>query len=740
MSIFPCRPWLKVKCYTSESEGVGRQFDLPDEVSLDELKAEVQQEYGNEYRIYFFEFGTIRRLRNEQDFKNLISQAENSEIELLLKRSRSITRSKSPPKTLFLPEKETGRSISPVHQRTGSNDSSSSKTTSPFEFNRSISQRRSSGGGREFNKQRGHRRTRSGVTTYKPWVKVRISYQGIRREFDLPDEVSVDELRAEVEQEWGNEVRIYYFRSDYGTFRQLRNDQDFKFLISQSVNNEVELHLRRKTGTNKHPQSPLALDNKMLLPTIPPRDKSPVARTASEQGTSRPPIRHRRNLSGGNDFPKKSAFTKGHRRAKSGTSSPHNYTTGSPLKSSPYSTDGSNTPYSDGSLTPDHQTRAKSNSVIEGGGMFIPDDESTSSKFPVTLRGFMATPDSGFQSPDSKPDSFESVMSPFGSEESRSSFSRADSVHIPSHLLEEVPDDFSVKHNTSSSITQKIQQLQVSTDTIAPPENYKIGKLIGSGGFAKVYYCLDHDTGRDLAVKQVEFDLDCQDSRSELKALQNEIKILKKLRHPHIVLYYGTNEQNGFFNIFMEYITGGSLRNYIQKNGPLSEKLTRKYVFHILLGLEYLHSQKIVHRDIKAANVLRDSSGNAKLADFGASKRLHTLMSLSGFKTVVGSPYWMSPEVIQSQGGYGRKVDVWSVGATIVELLTGSPPWYHLEPVAAMFQIASKPTPHNLPDFVSQEMKGFVEVCLTYEPKERPYVNKIIAHPMLAEFRKKARE
>lgn len=734
MSIFPCRPWLKVKCYTSESEGVGRQFDLPDEVSLDELKAEVQQEYGNEYRIYFFEFGTIRRLRNEQDFKNLISQSENSEIELLLKRSRSITRSKSPPKTLFLPEKEKGRSISPIHQRTGSNDSSSSKNSSPFEFNRSLSNRRSSSGPREFTKQRGHRRTRSGVTTYRPWVKVKISYQGIRREFDLPDEVSLDELRAEVEQEYGNEVRIYYFRSDYGTFRYLGTDHDFKSLISQSTNNEVELHLRRKKS-EKHSQSPLALDNKISFPTTPkirPPDKNPVSRTVSEQIKPHA-TRHRRNLSGGNDFPKKSAFSKGHRRTRSGTCSP------AYLVGAPHSTDGSNTPYSDGSITPD-QPRIKSNSVIEGGGMFIPDDESSSSKFPVTLRGFMATPDSGFQSPDSKHDSFESVMSPFGSESSRSSFSRADSVHIPPHLLEEVPDDFSVKHNTSSSITQKIQQLQVSTDTIAPPENYKIGKLVGSGGFAKVYYCLDHDTGRDLAVKQVEYDLDCKDSRSELKALQNEIKILKKLRHPHIVLYYGTNEQQGFFNIFMEYITGGSLRSYIQKNGPLSEKLTRKYVFHILLGLEYLHSQKIVHRDIKAANVLRDSSGNAKLADFGASKRLHTLMSLSGFKTVVGSPYWMSPEVIQSQGGYGRKVDVWSVGATIVELLTGSPPWYHLEPVAAMFQIASKPTPHNLPDFVSQEMKGFVEVCLTFEPKERPYVNKVIAHPMLSEFRKKARD
>lgn len=108
----------------------------------------------------------------------------------------------------------------------------------------------------------------------------------------------------------------------------------------------------------------------------------------------------------------------------------------------------------------------------------------------------------------------------------------------------------------------------------------------------------------------------------------------------------------------MEYMPGGSLAAWLKVFGPLNENLIRKFTGQILSGLYYLHSHKIVHRDVKGANILRDASGNVKLADFGASKRLQSIKTLSNCKSQVGTPYWMSPEVVNGSG-YGRKSDVW---------------------------------------------------------------------------------
>uniref|UniRef100_A0A8D3AQD8 Mitogen-activated protein kinase kinase kinase 22 n=1 Tax=Scophthalmus maximus TaxID=52904 RepID=A0A8D3AQD8_SCOMX len=264
------------------------------------------------------------------------------------------------------------------------------------------------------------------------------------------------------------------------------------------------------------------------------------------------------------------------------------------------------------------------------------------------------------------------------------------------------------------------------------PVNWRQGKLLGRGAFGEVYLCYDADTGRELAAKQVPFEPDCQETSKEVNALECEIQLLKNLRHERIVQYYGClrDLEQKKLTIFVEFMPGGSIKDQLKAYGALTEKVTRRYTRQILQGVSYLHSNMIVHRDIKGANILRDSSGNVKLGDFGASKRIQTIcMSGTGIKSVTGTPYWMSPEVINGEG-YGRKADVWSVACTIVEMLTQKPPWAEYEAMAAIFKIATQPTKPKLPESVSDACRDFLRQVFV-EEKWRPTADGLLSHPFV---------
>ncbi|KAK1885093.1 Mitogen-activated protein kinase kinase kinase 3, partial [Dissostichus eleginoides] len=264
------------------------------------------------------------------------------------------------------------------------------------------------------------------------------------------------------------------------------------------------------------------------------------------------------------------------------------------------------------------------------------------------------------------------------------------------------------------------------------PVNWRQGKLLGRGAFGEVYLCYDADTGRELAAKQVPFDSDCQETSKEVNALECEIQLLKNLRHDRIVQYYGClrDLEQKKLTIFVEFMPGGSIKDQLKAYGALTEKVTRRYTRQILQGVSYLHSNMIVHRDIKGANILRDSTGNVKLGDFGASKRIQTIcMSGTGIKSVTGTPYWMSPEVINGEG-YGRKADVWSVACTVVEMLTQKPPWAEYEAMAAIFKIATQPTKPILPDSVSDASRDFLRQVFV-EEKWRPTADVLLSHPFV---------
>ncbi|XP_063063216.1 mitogen-activated protein kinase kinase kinase 22 [Engraulis encrasicolus] len=299
---------------------------------------------------------------------------------------------------------------------------------------------------------------------------------------------------------------------------------------------------------------------------------------------------------------------------------------------------------------------------------------------------------------------------------------------VPSSRTRSYTGDSTLQYDSHTPSPQRSSHLSPRA-----PVNWRQGKLLGRGAFGEVYLCYDADTGRELAVKQVPFDPTCQDTSKEVNALECEIQLLKNLHHERIVQYYGSlrDPDTKKLSIFVEFMPGGSIKDQLKAYGALTEKVTRRYTRQILQGVSYLHNNMIVHRDIKGANILRDSSGNVKLGDFGAGKRIQTICmsGSSGIKSVTGTPYWMSPEVINGEG-YGRKADVWSVACTVVEMLTQKPPWAEFEAMAAIFKIATQPTKPTLPDGVSDACRDFLRQVFV-EEKWRPTADLLLSHPFV---------
>ncbi|KAK2190493.1 hypothetical protein NP493_78g03005 [Ridgeia piscesae] len=270
------------------------------------------------------------------------------------------------------------------------------------------------------------------------------------------------------------------------------------------------------------------------------------------------------------------------------------------------------------------------------------------------------------------------------------------------------------------------------------PIDWKKGRMLGAGAFGQVFLCYDADSGLELAVKQVVINNVDKEISKEVRSLKCEIQLLKNLHHVRIVQYFGCQETGTFLNIFMEYMAGGSVKDHINTYGALRENVTRKYTRQVVEGLIYLHDLMIVHRDIKGANILRDSNGNVKLGDFGASKRLQTICTATGTmtqaSTITGTPYWMSPDVINGEG-YGRKADIWSLGCTVVEMLTSTPPWIEFEAMAAIFKIATSDYPkYELAVETSDVAKNFLKKCFHKSPTSRPSAKELLQHRFVNEF------
>lgn len=259
--------------------------------------------------------------------------------------------------------------------------------------------------------------------------------------------------------------------------------------------------------------------------------------------------------------------------------------------------------------------------------------------------------------------------------------------------------------------------------------NWKKGELLGVGAFGKVYLGLNLDSGELMAVKAVPIALDEDDEQTT--ALVREISLMKVLFHENIVRYIGTQRDETMLHIFLEYVPGGSIAAVLQKFGSLSEAAVRAYTKQILQGLAYLHAHQIMHRDVKGANILVSNNGTIKLADFGASKKITEMLTQYDCKSLKGTPYWMAPEVIM-QAGHGRSADIWSIGATVVEMLTGKPPYSEFPTqVSVLFHIASTQEPPTLPPNISDDTQSFLTLCFQRNPKNRPTAKALLEHPFI---------
>lgn len=267
----------------------------------------------------------------------------------------------------------------------------------------------------------------------------------------------------------------------------------------------------------------------------------------------------------------------------------------------------------------------------------------------------------------------------------------------------------------------------------APPIRWRKGELIGCGAFGRVYMGMNLDSGELLAVKQVSIasgGASREKTQAHIRELEEEVKLLKNLSHTNIVRYLGTAREEEALNILLEFVPGGSISSLLGKFGSFPESVIRMYTKQLLLGLEYLHKNGIMHRDIKGANILVDNKGCIKLADFGASKKVVELATMTGAKSMKGTPHWMAPEVIL-QTGHNFSADIWSVGCTIIEMATGKPPWCQYQEVQALFHIGTTKSHPPIPEHLSADAKDFLIKCLQKEPCLRASASELLQHPFV---------
>ncbi|KAK0335421.1 mitogen-activated protein kinase kinase kinase, partial [Friedmanniomyces endolithicus] len=281
-----------------------------------------------------------------------------------------------------------------------------------------------------------------------------------------------------------------------------------------------------------------------------------------------------------------------------------------------------------------------------------------------------------------------------------------------------------------------------------PTFKWMRGQLIGKGTFGRVYLGMNTTTGELLAVKQVEVNpkvpnADPSRVRDMVKTLDMEIDTMQHLDNANIVQYLGCERKEFGISIFLEYIPGGSVGSCLRKHGRFEEPVVSSLTRQTLNGLTYLHSEGILHRDLKSDNLLLDLDGTCKISDFGISKRSTNPYNDDISNSMQGSVFWMAPEVIRAQSqpmgpppssatgvgggldtsrtamshGYSAKVDIWSLGCVVLEMFAGRRPWSREEAIGAIYKLGSlnqaPPIPDDVSAIVGPAALSFMYDCFT---------------------------
>mmetsp|Transcript_2283 Transcript_2283/g.3580 ORF Transcript_2283/g.3580 Transcript_2283/m.3580 type:complete len:593 (+) Transcript_2283:638-2416(+) len=274
---------------------------------------------------------------------------------------------------------------------------------------------------------------------------------------------------------------------------------------------------------------------------------------------------------------------------------------------------------------------------------------------------------------------------------------------------------------------QSLHQIQL-LQTQDRSSDLIISHMLGEGSFGAVYQAEHKPSHASVAVKVI------PTTEGESDKIKGEIDILSRCDSPFIVGYFecfikAVPKKPSEMWIVMEYCEGGSMSDLLEV-ASLTEDVIRAICASIVLGLQYLHGvANVCHRDIKCGNVLLTEDAHVKLADFGVSAELTN--TINKRKTVVGSPFWMAPEVIR-ESHYDGRADVWSLGITVIEMAEGTPPHSNLNPLRAIFVIPNKPAPTLAdPDNWSPEMLDFVRCCCQKDPNQRHDSALLSSHPFV---------
>eukprot|EP01012_Entosiphon_sulcatum_P041794 TRINITY_DN5568_c0_g1_i1.p1 TRINITY_DN5568_c0_g1~~TRINITY_DN5568_c0_g1_i1.p1 ORF type:complete len:390 (+),score=71.90 TRINITY_DN5568_c0_g1_i1:176-1345(+) len=283
------------------------------------------------------------------------------------------------------------------------------------------------------------------------------------------------------------------------------------------------------------------------------------------------------------------------------------------------------------------------------------------------------------------------------------------------------------KPPSSPEVKDRLQPYSCATENFDHTK-WKRVHLLGRGAFGEVFLCTN---GTEfVAAKTVTFNENDPDVKFALELLKKEMQTLRKVgTHANIVQYFKSTRTDMSVHMFMEYCPGGSLRQRYLANGPFDIPTSALYARHILQGLKWLHELNIVHRDIKCDNVLLDGNGVAKLGDFGAA----TLLGDSLHKTKIGSLFWMAPEILQ-EVGYAWQADIWSVGCTVMEMVTADRPWafaFRKQDELIQYLLRYKHMPAGLSSVVpDSKCSAFIQCCLT-ERGSRPTCDRLLEHEFI---------